>query len=189
MPWICPACGIELQHQQDRPLPRVVVAGDENRLTGTAGLPLVINPYIDAFGTARPVAGAIRPAAGSYDVVFDTVGGMKTGAFTFRFWINDVMPPTVRLLTPSAKVGSTLRLTVADSGSGVDPFSIEATIDGKPARISYRGERLLVALGGAVAGRHRLVVRASDYQELKNMENVPQILPNTRVRRASFRVQ
>jgi hypothetical protein len=28
-------------------------------------------------------------------------------------------------------------------------------------------------------GRHKVVVTASDYQEAKNMENVPPILPNT----------
>src|SRR5262249_12690007 len=55
-----------------RPSPRVVAAGDENRLTGNAGLPLVINPYLDSFGAPRPVAGAIRPGRGSYDVVFET---------------------------------------------------------------------------------------------------------------------
>ena len=38
------------------------------------------------------------------------------------------------------------------------------------------------------AGRHPLVFTASDYQELKNMENVPQILPNTRTFSAAFRV-
>ena len=36
--------------------------------------------------------------------------------------------------------------------------------------------------------RHSLVFTGTDYQELKNMENVPQILPNTRTFRAAFRV-
>ena len=44
-----------------RASPRVVVAGDENHVTSVPGLPLVINPYIDSYGAARPVAGAIRP--------------------------------------------------------------------------------------------------------------------------------
>ena len=30
---------------------------------------------------------------------------------------------------------------------------------------------------------------AADYQELKNMENVPQILPNTRTLRTTFSVR
>ena len=93
-----------------RPSPRVVAAGDENRLTGNAGLPLVINPYLDSFGAARPVAGAIRPVPGSYDVVFDTpvvptAGAAGPGAYTFRYWVNDVTPPSVRLLTRTCKRG------------------------------------------------------------------------------------
>ena len=38
-------------------------------------------------------------------------------------------------------------------------------------------------------GTHRLVFSAADYQELKNMENVPLILPNTRVFRTTFTVR
>ena len=119
-----------------RPSPRVVAAGDENRLTGNAGLPLVINPYLDSFGAARPVAGAIRPVPGSYDVVFDvpvvpTAGAAGPGAYTFRYWVNDVTPPSVRLLTRTARAGSRLRLAVADAGSGVDPQSLAATVDGR----------------------------------------------------------
>ena len=43
---------------------------------------------------------------------------------------------------------------------------------------------------GAVAraGEQTLVFTAADYQELKNMENVPQILPNTRTFKAVFRI-
>jgi hypothetical protein len=31
----------------------------------------------------------------------------------------------------------------------------------------------------ATPGRHKIVVTVSDYQETKNMEDVPPILPNT----------
>ncbi len=170
-----------------RASPRVVVAGDENRLVGFPGLPVVINPYIDSYGAGRPVAGAIRPAPGSYDVVFDTTS--KTpAAFTFRFWFDDVTPPTVRLLSARARRGGSLELAVADNGSGVDPDSLTATIDGKPADVTFSRGRAAVSLRRAGPGRHALVFTAADYQELKNMENVPQILPNTRTLRAVFRV-
>jgi subtilisin family serine protease len=169
--------------------PRVVVAGDENRVTGNAGLPVVINPYIDSFGAARPVAGAIRPAAGAYDVVFDTPTGTAPGAFTFRFWVDDITPPTVRLVARVLRPTSQLIVVVTDAGSGVDPRSVEATIDGKPARGAFSRGRFLIPVAGTTRGSHRLVVTAADYQELKNMENVPRILPNTRVLRASFRVR
>jgi subtilisin family serine protease len=168
--------------------PLVVSAGDENRLTGIPGLPLVINPYLDSYYKARPVAGAIRPRAGSYDVVFDTPVGTTPGAFTFRFWVDDVTPPSVRLLTSTVKAHRSLELTVADAGSGVDPASLLASIDGKPVSLSYARGRVLIGLVRTGRGRHRLVLQAADYQELKNMENVPQILPNTRVYRAAFRV-
>jgi subtilisin family serine protease len=169
--------------------PRIVFAGDENRLAGNAALPLVINPYIESFGTARPVAGAIRPARGSYDVVFDTPSGTSPGAFTFRFWAGDVTPPSVRLLTPVAKQGASLELTVTDTRSGVDPESLLASVDGKTVGLTYARGRVAIGLAGRQPGRHRLVLQVADYQELKNMENVPQILPNTRVYRATFRVK
>jgi hypothetical protein len=167
--------------------PRVVVAGDENRLVGTPGLPLVINPYIDSYGATRPVAGAIRPGRGSYDIVFDSAGA--PAGFRFRFWIDDVTPPSVRLVAATAGRGGRLQLVVADRGSGVDPQSLTAKVDGKPADVTFVRGRAFVALGTTAPGRHTLVFTAADYQELKNMENVPQILPNTRTLRAVFRVR
>jgi hypothetical protein len=172
-----------------RPSPRVVFAGNEDRLTGNAGLPLVINPYIDSFGTPRPVAAAIRPGKGSFDVVFDTPATTAAGAFTFRFWVNDVTPPGVRLLTPVLAAGSTLRVAVTDAGSGVDPQSLVARVDGKAVSLVYSGGRATIRLPGIARGRHRVVLQASDYQELKNMENVPRILPNTTTYTATFRVR
>jgi subtilisin family serine protease len=168
--------------------PHIVVAGDENRLTGFAGLPVAINPYIDSYGEARPVAGAIRPARGSYDVVFDTPSGVASGPFTFRYWVDDRTPPAVRLLHGGVKRGGNLELTVSDAGSGVDPRSLTATVDGKQAEVTFSRGRALVSLRGVGPGRHALVFRAADYEELKNMENVPQILPNTRILRAPIRV-
>jgi len=40
---------------------------------------------------------------------------------------------------------------------------------------------LLLRTKGRHAGRQALMVRASDYQETKNMEDVGPVLPNTRV--------
>jgi subtilisin family serine protease len=170
-----------------RASPRVVAAGDENRVVGVTGLPIVINPYIDSYGASRPVAGAIRPARGSYDIVFDTTAATPA-AFTFRFWVDDVTPPAVRLLSPTARRGGSLQLSVADGESGVDPASLTARVDGKPATVEFSRGRAVVSLLRVTPGRHALVFSAADYQELKNMENVPQILPNTRTFRAVFRV-
>ena len=165
--------------------PRVVRAGDENRLVGIAGLPFNINPYVDEFGDAQPVAGAIRPASGAYDVVFDS--RQRGDRFTFRFWVDDVLPPTARLLGATARSG-VVRVRVADAGAGVDPRSLEATVAGRNRRVRLANGVASVDLKGLSRGTHPLVFTVSDYQEAKNMENVTQILPNTRVLRATIRV-
>ena len=72
-------------------------ADDENRLTGVVGLPGDLNPYRDTLGMRTAIAGAILPSRGKYNIVFDSPSRRKAGKFTFRFWVNDVTPPTVKL--------------------------------------------------------------------------------------------
>jgi subtilisin family serine protease len=160
--------------------PRLVRAGDENRLTGFTALPVNDNPY-QQFGAVEPVVGAIAPVPGVYDVVFETPAGTRPGKFTFRVWLNDVKPPTARLLTRSVKRGTPIRVAVTDAGSGVDPRSLVLSVDGRRPR-SYRFKQgvLTVSTSGLSRGPHRLALIVSDYQEAKNMENVGPILPNTR---------
>jgi hypothetical protein len=166
-------------------MPRIVFAGDENRLVGQTALPLALNPYLDSFQKVDPVAGVVLPAVGSYDVVFDTPSRARAGRFRFRFWIADTTPPTARLLRRSS---GPLVVAVADKGSGVDPRLLSVKVDGRARRFAYdpaRG-RVVIPRTGLGAGKHRLVVGVSDYQEAKNMEDVHRILPNTRVLRATF---
>ena len=171
--------------------PRIVAAGDENRQTGYTALPLNLNPYLASFQEPRLVAGVVRPARGAYDVVFDTPSRAAAGRFRFRFWIGDTTPPRVRLLSRSIKRGERVRLAVTDAGAGVDRASLVAVIDGRARAVAYsRRTRLArVRIGRLPRGVHRLVFQASDHQEAKNMENVPQILPNTRQLRTTFRVR
>jgi subtilisin family serine protease len=166
--------------------PRVVRANDENRLTGYAGLPLNLNPYLPTFDRPSPAAGAVRPDPGSYDVVFDTRSRRSAGRFSFRFWIGDTKPPGIRLLTRRVRVGAPVIVGIRDVGSGVDPSSLHAAVDGKAVAIRYRSGRARISSTQLGRGRHTLVVRASDYQEAKNMENSGPILPNTRRFRARF---
>ena len=169
--------------------PRVVASNDENRLTGYPGLPINLNPYVADFYRLTPVAGAILPAKGRYDVVFDSSSGLDAGKFTFRFWINDVTRPAVKLLTRSAKSNGALLLRVTDRGSGVDPTSLHAAVDGITTRASYSRakNRVTVPLGPLARGTHRLTFQVSDYQETRNMEDVGPILPNTRTITTTFR--
>jgi hypothetical protein len=171
--------------------PRVVQDDDENRLMGDPALPLDINPYLTSYGRLEPIAAAILPRPGTYDVVFDSRTADRAGRFTFRFWINDTTPPRVRLLTRTVKRGGTLRLDVFDAGSGVDPSSFITSIDGRGVLVSNPplSRTATIAVPARLApGTHRLVVQVSDYQEEKNMEDVGPILPNTTTFRTTFTV-
>ena len=161
--------------------PRVVVAGDENRLTGYASLPLNLNPYVDEFGEPTLVAGAIQPRPGMYHIVFDSPTRAAAGTYRFRFWTNDVTAPRASLVTKSVVAGRPIRIRVGDTGSGIDPASLEATLDGRPIPARLVGGEVRVPTRTASAGGHRLRVELSDYQETRNMENVARILPNTRI--------
>jgi hypothetical protein len=167
--------------------PRLVVAGDENRLTGYDGLPINLNPYQD-YSRVEPVVAAIAPAPGKYDLVFDTPAGGKPGRFTFRVWSNDVSPPTIRILTRTLSRGAPLRFAVTDKGSGVDVGSIKAKVDGKVLPFVY-AHGVLRFRGALKPGAHHYALTASDYEEAKNMENVGPILPNTRSVSGSFSVR
>jgi hypothetical protein len=161
--------------------PRLVVAGNENRLVGATAFPANLNPYQN-FGQAVPAVGAVLPFPGPYDFVFDTPSRGKSGKFTFRVWANDTTPPKVRLLSRTIARGSRIRFAVSDGGSGVDPASIVVKIDGQTHAARYADG--IVSVTDAVrAGSHTVVVTASDYQETKNMEDVGPILPNTRTLR------
>jgi subtilisin family serine protease len=176
------------QASGSRVMPRIVVAGDENRLVGETALPLDLNPYLDSFQHVDPVAGVVLPALGSYDVVFDTPSRARAGRFRFRYWVNDTTRPTARLLR--RRPSGPLVLAVADRGSGVDPRLMSLKVDGRarPFTWDFVHGRVDVTLTDLAAGKHRLVATVSDYQEAKNMEDVHRILPNTRVLRATFKV-
>ena len=169
--------------------PRIVRAGDENRLTGYPALPFNLNPYLRIFQEPVPASGAILPAPGAYDVVFDSPSKARSGAFTFRFWVGDTKPPKLTLRTRSVRRGAQVAVAATDAGSGVDRRSIVARVDGAERAASFRNGRVLVSTNGLRRGPHTLVLQVSDYQESRNMENVGAILPNTRILRVRFTVR
>jgi hypothetical protein len=87
--------------------------------------------------------------------------------------MNDTRPPVVRFVSAS---GGRISLAITDAGSGVDPSTISVTIDGTVAVSHYSNGLLVVP---ASAGHHELAVTVSAYQEVKNMEDVGPIEPNT----------
>ena len=163
--------------------PRAVRAGDENRLLGEIGLPYNANPYLPSFGSPTPVVGAALPAPGDYDIVFDTLNASRAGPFTFRFWIGDTTPPRLRFL--SAR-GGVVRIRATDAGAGVNPSLIRLVVDGRRMPTRYAGNQIVTTGRKLRRGRHVLGLVVSDYQELKNMENVRRILPNTAGLRKTF---
>jgi hypothetical protein len=169
--------------------PRVVAAGNEDRLVGYTALPIHLNPYVAEFLEPRLVAGALRPRPGIYDVVFDSPSRATAGRFAFRFWVGDRTPPRAALVRPTAPQGGSLVLRLSDAGAGVDPQSIDIRVDGSQRPWSYGSGRLSISLEGLPAGRHRVTGRVSDYQETRNMENEPRILPNTRQFSLAFSVR
>jgi subtilisin family serine protease len=169
--------------------PRIVAGMDENRLTGYAGLPVNHNPYLDEFRDPVRAAAVLAPARGEYAVVFDSPDRAGAGAFTFRYWVDDVTPPAVRLRTRAVSAGRPLLVSAVDSGAGVYPESIRVTVDDRTARWTIRRGVVSISTGGLSLGRHRLRVRVSDFQESKNTENVVRILPNTRFKTATFIVR
>jgi subtilisin family serine protease len=163
--------------------PRIVRGDDENRLAGVAALPVDENPYRPSDGSHRLVAGVVFPLPGVYEVVFDTPLHGHPGPFTFRFWQNDVTPPSVRLLGVRGRV---LDVAVTDAGSGVDATSLTVRVDGRLTSGTYANGRVQIPLGDLGRGRHALDLSVADYQETKNMEDVPLVLPNTRVFATTF---
>jgi hypothetical protein len=169
--------------------PRVVSGLDENRLTGYAGLPLHMNPYLDGFRSPVLAAGALSPRPGEYGVVFDSGTRSSAGSFTFRFWIDDVTPPTLRFRARAVQRGRPVEVVATDAGSGVYAPSIEVRVGGVPARHTFRSGVIRIPTRGLAPGRHRLELRVSDVQETKNTENVRRILPNTRIVRTTLTVR
>ena len=169
--------------------PRVVTRLDENRLTGYAALPLVRNPYLDGFQEVVPAAGALAPRPGDYEIVIDSGTRAGAGSYTFRWWVNDVTPPTLEVRARSMRAGEPLHIAARDAGSGVYPGSLVVSLDGEEVGASYRDGVISVGTRGLSRGTHRLRLQVSDYQETKNTENVGPILPNTRFLSTTFRVR
>ena len=162
--------------------PHVTFDGAEDHLVGYPGLPIDLNPYRQTYGAGVPVAGAVLPAPGFYDIVFDTRSSADAGPFSFRYWVNDTTPPALHLLRTKGAIA----VSATDAGSGVDPASIVATVDGRTAKATYSQGTIRIP---ARKGRHLLVLSVADFQETKNMEDVPPILPNTRRLRATVLVR
>ena len=170
--------------------PRIVLAGDERRLTGYAALPFNLNPYLRTFGDPVLAAGTILPAAGAYDVVFDSPSAADRRRVLVPLLAqrHDATGRARSGRGPSS-MARKLVVAVSDRGAGVDPASLVLTVDGAERPGRFAAGQVRSSTAGLRKGKHVLRLQISDYQETRNMENVGPILPNTRILTTSFVVR
>ncbi len=175
---------------------------DENDVQGIAGTPINTNSYMDGFLLDSRTAGTAFPRPGRYYVSvesgFDPFGGNGyAGPYVLRSWINDVKPPTVRLLTTRVSAGRpSIAVRVTDSQSGVDPFAILLDYSFRLTGASQFDPRTGIAViplpreaTKLKPGRTTVRLIASDLQEAKNVNTDSEdLLPNTARRRMRLRV-
>jgi minor extracellular serine protease Vpr len=169
-------------------------ARDESTVQGFAGTPVNVNALTSGYLLPVGAAGATFPRKQHFFVAVDSGrdpfnGHSKAGHYVLRSWVDDVSPPTIRLLTTRVAAGRpTLVLRVRDSQSGVDPSSLaigyQGLLIGASAYDPSNGVAVfpLTSTAPALHGRTlELRLFASDFQEAKNIDTIgPSIMPNTR---------
>jgi hypothetical protein len=178
-------------------------AKDESTVQGYAGTPVDVNALTYDYHERVGAAGAAFPRQGTYYVSVDSAkdefdGTRRAGRYVLRSWVNDVTPPSLRLLTKRVSAGrSTLVFRTLDSQSGVDPAQLTIGYKGVlVAASSYDWTTGLAvfALPRSVpalqAGKTLSVsMLSSDFQEAKNVDTIgPSLMPNTRVGKALLHV-
>jgi hypothetical protein len=175
---------------------------DENDVQGYAGTPVNANGAMPDFLFDVGAAGTVSPRVGRYYVSVDSgrdpfTGRSTAGPYVLRSWIDDVKPPTVKLLTPRVSAGRpSIALRASDTQSGVDPLSIaldySSLLTGAALFDRSSGIAVIPLPREATQlrpGRFTMRLIASDYQEAKNINtDSDNALPNTRIMRINVRV-
>jgi minor extracellular serine protease Vpr len=174
---------------------------DENDVQGEAGTPVDVNPLTFDFGLAIGAAATVFPRLQRFYVSVDSAQDVYTGEplrgrYRLRYWVNDLRPPKIKLLTHRVAAGRpTLAVQARDTGAGVDPFSLlvayKTVVLGAIAYDSSSGVAIYALPSSAPQlrrGSTRAVFGASDFQEAKNITSFgPNVMPNTRYRSARIR--
>jgi minor extracellular serine protease Vpr len=177
-------------------------AEDENTVQGYAGTPVDVNALTYDYLDAVSAAGTSFPRQQTFYVAVDSgraafTGASLAGHYVLRSWVNDVTPPTVKLLTTRVSGGHpTIVLESHDSQSGVDPLSLtigyHGILIGATTYDPVTGLAVFPLPASTPAlrpGRMRLSLVSSDYQEAKNVDTVgTSIMPNTRTASSRLRV-
>jgi minor extracellular serine protease Vpr len=182
--------------------PWLMGSPDENDVQGLAGTPVNTNSYMPGFLLDSRSAGTAFPRPGRYYVTVesgvDPFGrGGYDGPYVLRSWVNDVKPPTMRLLTTRVSAGRpTIAFRATDAQSGIDPYSILLDYGFRltgPSRFDQRTGIAIVPIPRQARalkpGRGSMRLIASDNQEAKNVNtDSTDLLPNTARKRVTVRV-
>lgn len=175
---------------------------DENDVQGYAGTPTDVNELTYDYSLDISAAGASFPLAQRFYVSVDAgkeayTGTSLAGPYVMRSWVNDVTPPTLRLLTTRVSAGRPLlAVRTIDSQSGVDPYSLVLSYDHALIGAAYYDPLSGLALFPLPTaaplikkGKLSLLAASSDYEEAKNINTVGNaLMPNTRTRAFSVKV-
>jgi subtilisin family serine protease len=177
-------------------------ARDESSMQGYAGTPDDVNGLTFDSGLPISAAGAEFPRVQRYYVSVDSghdpVSGQTfAGPYILKSWVNDVTPPSLRVLTKTVTAGRpTIVLKTLDRQSGVDPYSIVIGYGNAlvaPAEYDPISGIAIIPLPNAApllrAGRREVLFVSSDFQESKNIDTMGKnLLPNTRTIGSRLRV-
>ncbi len=171
---------------------------DENDVLGYAGIPVNVNGQLPDFLYSIGTAGGVFLPPGRYYVSVDSGrdlfnGRPLAGRYTLRSWVNDVRPPTVRIITRTLSSGRpTVVAKITDAKSGVDPLALQLFFGPSSRRTAVGATLFDPATGIAAFSVPRealpleaetqfMQVVASDFQESKNINtDSDSPLPNTR---------
>jgi subtilisin family serine protease len=174
--------------------PWLLSSDDESTVQGYDGTPVDVNGLTYDYGYDISSAAVAFPSVQKYYVAVDSgvdpySGVSLAGAYLLNSWVNDVTPPSLRLLTTRVSSGRpTIAVRTLDSQSGVDPFSLVIGYDGVlvgAADYDPISGIAVFPLPKAApklrSGRLRMLFLSSDYEEAKNIDTTgTNILPNTR---------
>ncbi len=182
--------------------PFVLGSKDENDVQGYAGIPTDVNDLTYDANLDIGAAGAQFPRLQRFYVAVDSRADPFTdkplkGSYLLNAWINDVTPPTVRLLTRRVSAGRPLMVAqVDDAGAGVDPLSLVFNYKGVIIGASAYDPLSGIAVFGLPSqapkltpGTTKSLIVAADYQEAKNIDTVgSNLYPNTAFRSTNVKV-
>jgi len=182
--------------------PFVLGSKDENDVQGYAGTPTDVNSLTFDSNLDIGAAGVQFPRLQRFYVSVDSqadsfTGRPQKGQYLLNSWVNDLTPPTIRLLTTRITAGRpTIVAQAIDLGAGVDPASLVLSYNkaliGASAYDPVSGLAIFGLPPGAPpakAGNTAATMEASDYQEAKNINTIGNaLMPNTAFRKATLTV-